>query len=227
MAGPTVSDILADYSSTSPPARSAGAAVLAVLREGREDVETLLIERATRDDDPASGQVSLPGGHVDPADPDLRATALRELEEEVGLRRADLVEPIRYVDTVFSQRFSLSVGVFAAPLAAAAASPAQSSPREVASVFWLPRRALDRRVPIERESPRGTLSIPSVRHDGHIVWGFTLRVLDGLFRGGNAAGPAPPAPRTGPARARGSGAGARRSRATIRRSSGRPARRRR
>jgi 8-oxo-dGTP pyrophosphatase MutT (NUDIX family) len=187
MMGPSADEILASFPGGSPPADTAGAAVFIVLRAGRRDVETLLIQRATREDDPASGQVSLPGGHVDPSDTDLRATALRELEEEVGLRRSDLVEPIRYIDTLEAKRFAMSVGIFAASLAPGSAPPTSGSPREVASIFWLPRRALARRTMMVVETPRGRLELPSVQLGGHVVWGFTLRVLDGLL--GPRSGP--------------------------------------
>ena len=54
----------------------------------------LFIRRATRDGDPWSGQMALPGGKSDLADADLRATAIRETSEEVAISlesAADLV----------------------------------------------------------------------------------------------------------------------------------------
>lgn len=194
VAGPRlrVAEVLGRYPTRSPPASTAGAAVMAVLRERGGDVEVLLIERATRSGDPASGQVSLPGGHVDPSDGLLEGTALRELEEEIGLRRSDLVEPVRYVETTEAKRFSLSVGVFSAQLDDRAHVPPNGDPREVAEIFWLPHRALERPAPLVRETPQGPVELASVRHEGHVVWGFTLRVLGELFEG--PRGPAPFAP---------------------------------
>jgi 8-oxo-dGTP pyrophosphatase MutT (NUDIX family) len=37
-----------------------------------------------------SGQIALPGGKMDPEDQDLRATALRETEEEIGVERKEI-----------------------------------------------------------------------------------------------------------------------------------------
>lgn len=45
----------------------------------------LLVRRVTRESDPWSGQLALPGGRREPADDDLLSTAMRETVEEVGI----------------------------------------------------------------------------------------------------------------------------------------------
>jgi len=173
--------ILDRFPALAPPVSTAGAAVVIVLREGRQDVETLLIERAEQPSDPASGQVAFPGGHVADGDGSLAATALRELEEEVGLTRTDFRGDLRYVDTVLAIRFGLKVGVFAVGLAADARPATARSADEVAHVFWLPRQALADSRPIERETMRGSAEVRATVFEGHILWGFTRRVLCQFF----------------------------------------------
>lgn len=56
----------------------------------------LLTQRAAHLNDHA-GQISFPGGKIDPGDRSPLDAALREAEEEVGLPR-DFVEPIGYLD---------------------------------------------------------------------------------------------------------------------------------
>jgi 8-oxo-dGTP pyrophosphatase MutT (NUDIX family) len=176
-----------------PPASTAGAAVTIVLREGRSDVETLLIQRATNPEDPASGDVALPGGRVDEHDGSLATTALRELREEVGLGEGDLAGPLRYVGTTPAQRFSVHVGVFAAVLSERAPAPSIGSPGEVAAVFWLPRQSLAHVQSLAREIRGATRSVLASVHEGHLVWGFTRRVLREFFDlpRDEASGPAP------------------------------------
>lgn len=173
---------VARFPTLSPPVSTAGAAVTIVLRDGRTDVEVLVIERANNPRDPASGDVALPGGHVDERDGSLAETALRELGEEVGLSRTDLGGPLRFVGPTPARRFGLVVGVFAAELAERAPGPTIGSPTEVAHVFWLPRTALSQRTTITRDGgPNGPFSTFGSVHDGHLVWGFTRRVLREFF----------------------------------------------
>ncbi|HEV2428726.1 MAG TPA: CoA pyrophosphatase [Thermoplasmata archaeon] len=184
-----IRSLLAPYPDRSPERGAAGAAVMILLREGAAEPEVLLIERSQRLDDPASGQIALPGGHAEPSDPDLKATALRELEEEVGLRPVDLHPPIRYVETTEARRFGLSVSVFAAALGPSPAGPRPADPREVASVFWARESAVRSIRRVERETSNGPQLVEAAEIGPHVLWGFTLRVLRGFFE------PRPTAPR--------------------------------
>ncbi len=145
-------------------------------------MEILLIERAERDSDPASGQVALPGGHVAEEDRNLAQTALRELAEEVGLDSSDLAGDLRFVNTEHARRFGLNIAVFAGALGPTPRAAYARSTEEVAHVFWLPRSALDRTQRVHRETGRGLIEVPASVHEGHVLWGFTRRVLRQFFQ---------------------------------------------
>ena len=65
------------------------AAVLCGLRPVGDTLHVVLTQRAAHLNQHA-GQVAFPGGKVDPLDPSLHATALREADEEVGLKSAQV-----------------------------------------------------------------------------------------------------------------------------------------
>lgn len=179
----SIQTLLEPYATVAPPTDGAGAAVMIFLRPAAEDgeVETLLIERAVRPGDPGSGQVGLPGGRVALGDSTLRETALRESSEEVGLGPLDLAEPPRFVGTEHARAFGVHVAVFAAPLAPVAGIPRVNLPEEVAGVFWLPSRALDRDERVRRETSRGPIEVDAVVYEGHVLWGFTRGILRRFF----------------------------------------------
>jgi 8-oxo-dGTP pyrophosphatase MutT (NUDIX family) len=70
-----------------PGLRSAG--VLVPLRDSGGEI-TVTLARRTERVPHHKGQVCFPGGSRDPGDRDLLATAMREAEEEMGIREADV-----------------------------------------------------------------------------------------------------------------------------------------
>lgn len=69
------------------PAVQADAAIVMLLVQPTDDssVAHIVFTKRTTSVKTHKGQIGFPGGHRDPEDADLRATALRETEEEIGL----------------------------------------------------------------------------------------------------------------------------------------------
>src|SRR5688572_11586180 len=70
-------------------ARVTDAAVMVPLVHRADGVQLLLTQRTAHLSDHA-GQISFPGGRVEPEDASREETALRETEEEIGLGRAHI-----------------------------------------------------------------------------------------------------------------------------------------
>jgi 8-oxo-dGTP pyrophosphatase MutT (NUDIX family) len=125
------------------------------------------------------GEISFPGGRYEQGESDLRATALREAEEEIGLPRdaVDIVGALQPTPTIAT---GYSVYPFVGLI-----SPGRTwtlSPREVAEVLELPASALLSGYARRRLVPRG---LP-IRTDTYLVgdnliWGATARILADLF----------------------------------------------
>jgi 8-oxo-dGTP pyrophosphatase MutT (NUDIX family) len=109
------------------------AAVLVPLVNRPEGLQVLLTERAANLPD-HPGQISFPGGRVEPEDADDAAAALRETHEEIGLapERVHVLGRLATYDTVSGFRVAPVVGWVDTPFALA------PDPVEVAAVFEVP-----------------------------------------------------------------------------------------
>ena len=155
------------------------AAVALILLEGPRGLETLLIRRAERADDPWSGQVALPGGRYDPADADLLVTAIRETREETGVDLS-AAERLGVLDDLYPRTPTLPAVVVRPFVFALASRPTLVPGVEAARVFWLPLGRLSQRG-VQRDFTlpvRGVeRTFPAYVIDEIVIWGMTERIL--------------------------------------------------
>jgi 8-oxo-dGTP pyrophosphatase MutT (NUDIX family) len=132
------------------------------------------------------GQISFPGGTVDPDDSSLMETALRECEEEVGLprRAVDVLGALDDTETRATQ-FVITpfVGLVRAPVVW------QPDGEEIEKVIEVPYAALvaEGAVRVEQWEHDGMLHpMHFFDYGGETIWGATARILThylGLIEG--------------------------------------------
>lgn len=159
------------------------AAVLVPVIHRAEGLTVLFTQRsADLPDHP--GQISFPGGRVEPADIDLEATALRETEEEIGLarQRVQILGRLADYQTVTGYKVTPVVGWVEPPFSLA------PDPVEVADIFEVPLDFLlepanqKRHFRMIGDHRRDYFAIP---HAGRYIWGATaamLMILDRTLR---------------------------------------------
>jgi 8-oxo-dGTP pyrophosphatase MutT (NUDIX family) len=134
----------------------------------------LLFTRRTERVQSHKGQVSFPGGACDDGEITPEETALREAEEEIGMRREDVtvLGRLSQLITISSYRVTPVVGVIPFPYAFKVAGI------EVARVFTIPLLWLsDRNNYWEfflRDSDRSLITYHPF--DGELLWGATARM---------------------------------------------------
>jgi 8-oxo-dGTP pyrophosphatase MutT (NUDIX family) len=165
--GQVPSAVLVPLFVAAPPAAQAPEGLHAVFTRRRDDLRR------------HAGEVSFPGGRRDPSDADLRATAVREAEEEIGLSPGDVtVIGALQPTSTFATNYAIHpfVGVIA---------PGREwklSPREVEAVLELSLADLRAGYTRTDVTRRGV----TFRTDAYVVgdafiWGATARILGDLL----------------------------------------------
>jgi 8-oxo-dGTP pyrophosphatase MutT (NUDIX family) len=163
-----------DVSKPLPPGIRRAAVLLMVVHAGGE--AALLLTKRSEEVERHKGQISLPGGGVEPGEEPL-AAALRETAEEIGVRAADvtILGALDEEETVVSGfRLTPFVGTIPYPY------PLQISPAEVTAVLEAPIRVLldPRNVQAEVwDHGGGSRIYYSYAVGSDVVWGATGRVI--------------------------------------------------
>lgn len=161
---------------------------VALLLSGSEtNPELLFIKRALNPLDHWSGHLAFPGGKKDERDPDLLATCLREVREEVGvlLHPKDLIGSL---DDLQARKrghlleFYIQPFVFFLPQN----PPLILDPREVEKTYWIPLSYLmdeRHRTEYQFDFSGNELHLPGIRFpDGSVLWGLTFAMIENFFR---------------------------------------------
>ncbi len=156
------------------------AAVLIPLIDRTQEPTILLTERAGALSSHA-GEVAFPGGKEDDTDESLIWTALRENEEELGIRPGS-VEILGELKP-FVSKYGLMVTPFVGLVDQDAAMA--PNPAEIASVFEVPMTFFEKTPPsrvdeVARHGEEYTIRV--FEYDGYEIWGLTALIVDEFLR---------------------------------------------
>jgi 8-oxo-dGTP pyrophosphatase MutT (NUDIX family) len=169
-------EMLADFAVMAPP-RPAAVLVPVVLRPEL----TVLFTQRSHDMPSHPGQISFPGGKVEPGDATPIDCALREAHEEIGLE-ASRIEPLGYLDS-----YRTGTGFKINPVVALI-TPGFApvlDPREVLEVFEVPLAFLMDAANHQKASRqwRGReRSFYAMPYEGHYIWGATAGMLKNMHQ---------------------------------------------
>ena len=126
-----------------------------------------------------AGEISFPGGRQDEPDEDLRMTALREAEEEIGLPASE-VELLGALPPVGTFVTGYRIYPFVGRIPPGRVWTVQET--EVAQVLEFSLQELIAGHEMKRLVRKGVpVRTPTYTVDGHLIWGATGRIVQSLL----------------------------------------------
>lgn len=161
-------------------ARKSGVLIL-LFPDEQDEISTVFIKRMEYEG-VHSGQIAFPGGKSEDSDPDIIATAIREAEEEIGVKKESIQVVGRLSDLFVPPSNFIISPVIAQTPACPAFIPDMT---EVAEIFTVPLRYF-----LNQDNSgeykinyRNNLniSVPGFSYKNHLIWGATAMILSELL----------------------------------------------
>ena len=151
------------------------AAVFMLLRQKEKDVSVIFTKRA---DNLSThpGQISFPGGSLEPNDESLLNAGLREVEEEIGLEESQIetVGMLRPHETVSKYLIHPFIGIVESTAEFKINTSEVAEIFEVPLAFLLNRKNMKEHRISKGKEYRGYFAIP---YGPHYIWGATASII--------------------------------------------------
>ncbi len=175
-----IKSTLAAYPKVSLPLNGLTPAAVTVPIFLKDGQWTVLLTKRTRNVRHHKGEISFPGGAMDEEDASLLETALRETEEEVGIRREDVTVLGELVDIRTLSHFRVSPYVITFPYP----YPYIVCDAEIEELLEIPLAGLQKEARLEERPAvyEGThATVYFYYYRSVVIWGATAKILKQLL----------------------------------------------
>lgn len=148
-----------------------------------QGLSVLMIQRATHEDDPWSGQMAFPGGKQDLEDITITDAGLRELQEEIAVPPRSIHRIGRLSDVLARPYNAGKKPMVVTPMIFKVQKALKPKPNhEVADVVWVPLSLFvkENRQSMSWERNGFTMQLPCYFYKTKRIWGLSLLMIDEL-----------------------------------------------
>ena len=154
--------------------------LIPLIDHGGTDIGVLLTQRSA-DLKTHAGQISFPGGRVEPGDSDITATALRETEEEVGIVQGGIsvIGYLQPMPTITGYAVTPVVGLIDTGYELSVDTSEVEFAFEVPLDFLLDPSS---RKPVRRDLHGSRVVMAEYHFEGKRIWGATAFILERFIK---------------------------------------------